>query len=197
MRSSPGRRSRAHSTHWSVSASSTGRQRIYRRKAAARGNNNTVDAAAMAPETQISQVGETRNSSRGSATSALKHGGNAEPMWPRHISAGWGGGSRLLRSHMLTVLAGRVGYALCMLSLCGRPGERAPGGAGRMPNMLDVSTLHGRPEAGRPARAPEAHHDDATFPPPAPPCLAAREPRVGLEDTMQCAGLCLRSPMAR
>src|SRR6266853_484973 len=101
-------------------------------------------------------------------------------MWPRHMAAGWGGGSRLLRSHIATVLAGRVGYALCMLSLCGRPGERAPGGAERLPNTLDVSTLHGRPEAGRLARAPEAHHDDATFPPPAPPCLAAREPRVGL-----------------
>src|SRR4030095_9869248 len=35
-------------------------------------------------------------------------------------------------------------------SLRGRPGEHARGCRERMPNTLDVSTLHGRPEAGQP-----------------------------------------------
>ena len=81
----------------------------------------------------------------------------------------------------MTVLAGRVGYALYRLSLRGRPGEHAAGCRERMPNPLDGSILHGRPEAGQPTHAPEAHHDDATFTSLAPPYPAAREPRVGLE----------------
>ena len=35
-------------------------------------------------------------------------------------------------------------------------------------------------EAGRPTRDPEAHHDDAIFPPPAPPCSLDGEHRAGL-----------------
>jgi hypothetical protein len=58
-----------------VSASSTGGHRMYSRKSSARGSASTVCGADTAPVTQTLQVGETRNSSRGSSTSALKHGG--------------------------------------------------------------------------------------------------------------------------
>jgi hypothetical protein len=58
-----------------VSASSTGGHRMYSRKSPARGSASTVCGADTAPVTQTLQVGETRNSSRGSNTSALKHGG--------------------------------------------------------------------------------------------------------------------------
>ena len=50
-----------------------------------------------------------------------------------------------------------------------------------MPNPWDVVTLHGRLGAGRPTLAPEAHHDDVTFLPPAPPYAGVGEPRAGLE----------------
>jgi len=50
-----------------------------------------------------------------------------------------------------------------------------------MPNTLDVSTLHERPAAGRPTRAPEAHHDNATFASLAPPYAGIGEPRTGWE----------------
>src|SRR5262249_15954127 len=48
-----------------------------------------------------------------------------------------------------------------------------------------------------PTRDTEAHHDDAIFPPPAPPCSRDGEPRASLRNTIQCARLCLRSPTAR
>jgi hypothetical protein len=74
---------------------------------------------------------------------------------------------------MMMVLAGRGSHALYRHSLRGRPGEHAPDRPERMPNTSDVSTRHGRLEAERPTHDTQAHHDDATFSPPAPPCLAA------------------------
>jgi hypothetical protein len=52
-----------------------GGHRMYSRKSSARVSRQHGLRADTAPVTQTLQVGETRNSSRGSNTSALKHGG--------------------------------------------------------------------------------------------------------------------------
>jgi hypothetical protein len=66
----------------------------------------------MAPDTQISQVGETRNSSRGSNASALKHDGSVESRLLCDRSGCWEICSLALGVDTMTLLTGRGGCEL-------------------------------------------------------------------------------------
>jgi len=66
----------------------------------------------MAPDTQISQVGETRNSSRRSNASVLKHDGSVESMLLCDRSGCWEICSLALGVDTMTLLTGRGGRAL-------------------------------------------------------------------------------------